>query len=115
MSSRFVKTGCINLISATAGLPAQGIDPSSGEPVGAYIGCIFDSLTCGPTYRLSQTWGGGSDSYLEYLIKYARLSNTADNSFADAWLTAVDSSIKHLKKVSFVHLRFSPLTHRRVN
>ena len=47
-----------------------------------------------------QTWGGGSDSYFEYLIKYARLSNTDDNTFADSWLTAVDSSIKTLMKVS---------------
>lgn len=59
---------------------------------------------------LSQTWGGGSDSYFEYLIKYARLSTTADNSFADTWLTAVDSSIEYLKRVSFVHLGYSPLT-----
>ena len=115
MSCRFVGTGIVDLISAFAGLPAQGIDPSTGEPVGAYIGCIFDSSACGPTYRPSQTWGGGSDSYLEYLIKYARLSNTADNTFADAWLTAVDSSIKHLKQVSLVHPRISPLTDRCVD
>ncbi|KAG5652802.1 hypothetical protein H0H81_003632 [Sphagnurus paluster] len=44
----------------------------------------------------SQTWGGGSDSYFEYLIKYARLNNTADNFFADHWKLAVDSSIKNL-------------------
>ncbi|KAH9051084.1 glycoside hydrolase family 47 protein [Lactarius vividus] len=67
------------------GLPAQGIDPSTGQPIGAYI-----------------TWGGGSDSYFEYLIKYARLPNTSDTTFADAWLTAVDSSIKYLKKTSSV-------------
>ena len=47
-----------------------------------------------------QTWGGGSDSYFEYLIKYARLSNTPDNVFTDSWLTAVDTSIKTLMKVS---------------
>jgi len=47
----------------------------------------------------AQTWGGGSDSYFEYLIKYARLSNTHDNLYADTWYTAVDSSIKTLLKV----------------
>lgn len=34
------------------------------------------------------------------MIKYARLSNTTDNRFADTWLTAVDSSIEHLKRTS---------------
>lgn len=46
-----------------------------------------------------QTWGGGSDSYIEYLIKYARLTNTNDNLFADTWATAVDSSIRTLLRV----------------
>ncbi|KAF9467828.1 glycoside hydrolase family 47 protein [Collybia nuda] len=64
------------------GLPAQGIDPSTGQPVGGY------------------TWGGGSDSYFEYLIKHARLSNSDDEIFADTWRTAVDSSIKNLLKRS---------------
>ena len=109
MSYKLVQTGSIHLISA-AGLPAQGINPSTGQPVGGYIGCIFGSSVYHPTYRLSQTWGGGSDSYFEYLIKYARLSNTDDNRFADTWLTAVDSSITHLKRVSFVRHQFPTLT-----
>ncbi|KAI0250639.1 glycoside hydrolase family 47 protein [Lactifluus subvellereus] len=67
------------------GLPGQGIDPTTGLPTDQYV-----------------TWGGGSDSYFEYLIKYARLSNTDDNTFADSWLTAVDSSIKTLMKNSTV-------------
>ncbi|KAG2363458.1 glycoside hydrolase family 47 protein [Suillus spraguei] len=53
-------------------------------------------------HMIHMTWGGGSDSYFEYLIKYARLTNTDDNSYADAWLTAVDSSIKTLLKTSTV-------------
>ena len=94
-----------------SGLPAQGLDPTSGQPVGAYIVRISDSSPCSPTYfPFLQTWGGGSDSYFEYLIKYARLTNTADSSFADAWLTAVDSSIKYLQRVSSVYLWFSLLT-----
>lgn len=47
-----------------------------------------------------QSWGGGSDSYFEYLIKWARLSNTDNNIFADAWAAAVDSSIQNLARVS---------------
>jgi mannosyl-oligosaccharide alpha-1,2-mannosidase len=74
-----------NLPSPLPGLAAQGIDPASGQFVGGYV-----------------TWGGGSDSYFEYLIKHARLSNTNDNTFADTWHTAVDSSIKDLLRTSTV-------------
>ncbi|PCH35277.1 glycoside hydrolase family 47 protein [Wolfiporia cocos MD-104 SS10] len=66
-------------------LPAQGIDPTTGQFVGSYV-----------------SWGGGSDSYFEYLIKWARLSNTDNNLFADAWAAAVDSSIQHLARTSTV-------------
>ncbi|KAJ3556391.1 hypothetical protein NM688_g2055 [Phlebia brevispora] len=67
------------------GLAPQDIDPTTGQFADAYI-----------------TWGGGSDSYFEYLIKYARLTNTDDNIFADTWATAVDSSIQHLAVTSTV-------------
>ena len=67
------------------GLPAQGIDPSTGGSVGAYV-----------------TWGGGTDSYLEYLLKYPRLNLNADPAFVQTWQTAVDSSIKFLMKESTV-------------
>ncbi|KAI5822730.1 glycoside hydrolase family 47 protein [Schizophyllum commune Tattone D] len=75
----------MNTAPPLPGLPAQGYDPSKNAFVGGYV-----------------TWGGGSDSYLEYLIKYARLTNTDDNSWADAWYTAVDSSIQHLLRRSTV-------------
>ncbi|KAL0570076.1 hypothetical protein V5O48_011883, partial [Marasmius crinis-equi] len=71
-----------------APLPAlapQGINPTNGKSIGNLI-----------------TWGGGSDSYLEYLIKYARLSNTNDDLFADTWATAVDSSIRFILRQSTV-------------
>ncbi|KAH7916693.1 glycoside hydrolase family 47 protein [Hygrophoropsis aurantiaca] len=67
------------------GLPGQGLDSSSGQSTNKYV-----------------TWGGGSDSYFEYLIKYPRLTNTDDNSYTDAWLTAVDSSVRELLKTSTV-------------
>ncbi|KAF8609188.1 glycoside hydrolase family 47 protein [Ceratobasidium sp. AG-I] len=64
-------------------LPAQGIDPATGLPVGDYI-----------------TWGGGSDSYFEYLIKYGRLTNNANPEWTSRWLTAVDSSIRYLAQAA---------------
>ncbi|KAI0688410.1 seven-hairpin glycosidase [Cytidiella melzeri] len=67
------------------GLPGQGIDPATSTTVDSYV-----------------TWGGGTDSYLEYLIKYARITNTNDNFFADTWATAVDSSIRTLEVTSIV-------------
>ncbi|KAL0959971.1 hypothetical protein HGRIS_011633 [Hohenbuehelia grisea] len=67
------------------GLAAQGIDPATGQFVGGYV-----------------TWGGGSDSYFEYLIKYPRLTNVDDPVFTDTWATAVDSSIKNLLRRSTV-------------
>ncbi|CAE6430566.1 unnamed protein product [Rhizoctonia solani] len=69
--------------SPLPGLPAQGIDPSTGKPVGDYI-----------------TWGGGSDSYFEYLIKYGRLTNNASPEWTSRWLTAVDSSIRYLAQTA---------------
>lgn len=74
-----------NLPAPFPGLPAQGIDPATGLSVGSYV-----------------TWGGGTDSYLEYLIKYARLTNSEDPLWATTWATAVDSSIKNLKRTSTV-------------
>ncbi|KAJ6597000.1 glycoside hydrolase family 47 protein [Mycena vulgaris] len=74
-----------SLASPFPGLPVQGIDPASGESVGAFV-----------------SWGGGCDSYYEYLIKYGRLTNTKDTQFVDAWKTAVDSTIHHLIRKSTV-------------
>ncbi|KAJ7876397.1 glycoside hydrolase family 47 protein [Mycena leptocephala] len=71
------------------GLAARFIDPVSGQFDGAYVG-----------------WGGGSDSYFEYLLKYARLTNTNNNIFIDTWKTAIDSSIKTLLKTSTVGNHF---------
>ncbi|VDB96027.1 unnamed protein product [Peniophora sp. CBMAI 1063] len=67
------------------GLPAQIYNGTTAQPVDAFV-----------------TWGGGSDSYFEYLIKYARLSNTDDEAFANSWRTAVDTSIKVLLRNSTV-------------
>jgi mannosyl-oligosaccharide alpha-1,2-mannosidase len=50
--------------------------------------------------HLIQNWDGGYDSYLEYLIKYGRLTNFADPLWATTWTNAVNSSIEHLVKQS---------------
>ena len=47
----------------------------------------------------NQTWGGGSDSYFEYLIKFARLNNTNDPLYVNTWKLAVDTSMHTLLKV----------------
>ncbi|VDC02721.1 unnamed protein product [Peniophora sp. CBMAI 1063] len=67
------------------GLPGQCIEPGTGSFACDYV-----------------TWGGGSDSYFEYLIKYARLTNNADETYVNAWKLAVDSSIHSLKKKSTI-------------
>lgn len=80
------------------GLPAQGIDAATGQPVGDYV--VYIIFICCTYIDLSlETWGGGSDSYFEYLIKYPRLFSDADDSFVDNWRLAVDSSIKTLLRV----------------
>ncbi|KAI3600439.1 glycoside hydrolase family 47 protein [Moniliophthora roreri] len=85
---RALTEGSVRAIAAIPpplpGLAAQGVDPVKTAAVGSYV-----------------TWGGGSDSYFEYLIKYARLTNTEDNFFADTWHLAVDSSIKFLLRASY--------------
>ncbi|KAF8609807.1 glycoside hydrolase family 47 protein [Ceratobasidium sp. AG-I] len=63
------------------GLPVQMFEPHSNRPNSTYI-----------------TWGAGSDSYFEYLIKYGRLTNNADNYWTKQWLIAVDSSITYLAR-----------------
>ncbi|KAL0069252.1 hypothetical protein AAF712_003616 [Marasmius tenuissimus] len=74
-----------NLPAPLPGLAAQHVDPKTSR--------FTDDII---------SWGGGSDSYFEYLIKYPRLTNTDDNLFTDTWATAVDSSIKHLLRTSTV-------------
>ncbi|KAH8920968.1 glycoside hydrolase family 47 protein [Atractiella rhizophila] len=65
-------------------LPAQGIDPATAEAVGDYV-----------------TWGGGSDSFFEYLNKYALLTGDQDVYMA-YWRGSVASSIEHLIRTASV-------------
>lgn len=91
----------INAPAPLPGLAAQGIDPSTGAPVGGYVVSVLVYVSIFNDANYDKTWGGGSDSYFEYLIKYPRLTNTNDTAFVDTWKLAVDTSIKTLIKVGF--------------
>ncbi|KAF8194771.1 glycoside hydrolase family 47 protein [Mycena galopus ATCC 62051] len=73
------------LPSPLPGLAGQTVDPTTSQFTDFYV-----------------TWGSGSDSYFEYLLKYARYTNNANNIFIDTWKTAVDSSIHTLLRNSTV-------------
>lgn len=61
------------------GLFPQVYDPKTGTPKDDYV-----------------TWGGGSDSFFEYLIKYAYLTGDDQSLWIDTWVKTVSSSIEHL-------------------
>ena len=46
-----------------------------------------------------QSWGGGTDSYFEYLIKYARMTNNGEMLWVERWKTAIESSLTSLAVV----------------
>nr|CDI52844.1 related to Mannosyl-oligosaccharide alpha-1,2-mannosidase precursor [Melanopsichium pennsylvanicum 4] len=61
------------------GLFAQVYDPATGQSTDDYV-----------------TWGGGSDSFLEYLIKYAYLIGDDQDVWIPTWVNSISSSIRHL-------------------
>jgi mannosyl-oligosaccharide alpha-1,2-mannosidase len=61
------------------GLFPQVYDPKTGLPQDDYV-----------------TWGGGSDSFFEYLIKYAYLTGDDQSLWIPTWVNSVSSSIEHL-------------------
>lgn len=83
------------------GLAGQGVNPTTGEFSSKYIVRRSVSVRAAPRAerRVAQSWGGASDSYFEYLIKYARLTNNADTLWVETWKTAVDSTLQTLAKV----------------
>jgi mannosyl-oligosaccharide alpha-1,2-mannosidase len=60
------------------GLYGQGINPEDNTPNNTYV-----------------TWGGGSDSFFEYLLKYAQLIGSTE-TYLPTWIESVRSSILHL-------------------
>ncbi|SPO35906.1 related to Mannosyl-oligosaccharide alpha-1,2-mannosidase precursor [Pseudozyma flocculosa] len=69
----------LNAPAVFPGLPGQNLDPKDNSPTSDYV-----------------TWGGGSDSYFEYLIKYAYLLGEDTGPWIPAWINAVKSSIRSL-------------------
>ncbi|PWN46081.1 seven-hairpin glycosidase [Ceraceosorus guamensis] len=65
-------------IGLPAGLHGQGIDPATGKATDDYM-----------------TWGGGSDSALEYEIKYGQLKGTT-TTWIPAWISTVKASVRYL-------------------
>ncbi|SPO23478.1 related to Mannosyl-oligosaccharide alpha-1,2-mannosidase precursor [Ustilago trichophora] len=61
------------------GLFPQVYNPVTGQPADDYV-----------------TWGGGSDSFFEYLIKYAYLIGDDQDVWIPTWVNSVSSSIEHL-------------------
>ncbi|SAM81348.1 related to Mannosyl-oligosaccharide alpha-1,2-mannosidase precursor [Ustilago bromivora] len=61
------------------GLFAQVYNPVTGQPTDDYV-----------------TWGGGSDSFFEYLIKYAYLIGDDKDVWIPTWVNSVASSIEYL-------------------
>lgn len=77
----------MDLPSDIPGLPASKIFPGNNTFANDYI-----------------TWGGGVDSYYEYLLKYALLVDNRDPRYLEAWKEAVYTSIEHLLAVSNGHV-----------
>lgn len=76
------------------GLFPQVYSTATGQPADDYI-----------------TWGGGSDSFFEYLIKYGYMTGDDQSPWISTWVDSVSSSIKHLvQKPEQTHANVSYLT-----
>jgi len=69
--------------------------PALGEPFPGLIG-LDVNLTTGLFVDGRGGWGGGSDSFYEYLIKMYLYDPARFVTYKDRWIKAVDSSIAHL-------------------
>ncbi len=70
----------------------------TGSPE-AFPGLVGSSISTdtGEFVNSRGGWGGGSDSFYEYLIKMYLYDPKQFASYKDRWVLAVDSSIKNLK------------------
>lgn len=76
----------INSPAVFPGLYGQGINPVTNVPTDGYV-----------------TWGGGSDSFFEYLIKYAYMVGDSSSTYATTWIKSVQSSISNLLVKPYQH------------
>ncbi|PWN90902.1 seven-hairpin glycosidase [Acaromyces ingoldii] len=68
----------VDSVAVLPGLYGQGISPKTNQATNDYV-----------------TWGGGSDSFFEYLIKYGQLIGSTD-TYIPTWVNSVKSSVKNL-------------------
>jgi mannosyl-oligosaccharide alpha-1,2-mannosidase len=69
--------------------------PPLGEPFPGLLGSDVN-LTTGLFVNGNGGWGGGTDSFYEYLIKMFLYDPDRFGEYRDRWITAADSSIKYL-------------------
>ncbi|KAK4149594.1 glycoside hydrolase [Chaetomidium leptoderma] len=69
--------------------------PALGEPFKGLLGSSV-RIADGQFVDGNGGWGGGTDSFYEYLIKMYLYDPTRFGEYRDRWIAAVDSSIKHL-------------------
>ncbi|KAF1958377.1 mannosyl-oligosaccharide 1,2-alpha-mannosidase precursor [Byssothecium circinans] len=69
--------------------------PASSEPFPGLLGMDI-SPTTGHFQDARGGWVGGADSFYEYLIKMYVYDPERYSEYKDRWVTAVDSTIKHL-------------------
>ncbi|KAK3381543.1 glycoside hydrolase [Podospora didyma] len=73
----------------------QPKNPALGEPFPGLLGTNVDIKT-GLFLDGNGGWGGGDDSFYEYLIKMYLYDPIRFHEYGERWVTAVDSSIKYL-------------------
>ncbi|KAF1832195.1 mannosyl-oligosaccharide 1,2-alpha-mannosidase precursor [Decorospora gaudefroyi] len=81
--------------------------PSSSEPFPGLVGSSIN-VTTGLFTNARGGWGGGTDSFYEYLIKMYVYDDHRYEMLKDRWIMAADSSIKYLasRPVTRQHLTF---------
>ncbi|EEH34358.2 mannosyl-oligosaccharide alpha-1,2-mannosidase [Paracoccidioides lutzii Pb01] len=69
---------------------------AGAEPFPGLIGSELNTTT-GHFLNSDISWGAGSDSFYEYLIKMFIYDESRFKTYRDRWVLAIESSIKHLK------------------
>ncbi|KAK4198583.1 glycoside hydrolase [Triangularia verruculosa] len=69
--------------------------PALGEPFPGLLGASVN-LETGLFENGAGGWGGGTDSFYEYLIKMYLYDSTKFGEYRDRWVLAADSSIRYL-------------------
>ncbi|PGH04498.1 mannosyl-oligosaccharide alpha-1,2-mannosidase [Blastomyces parvus] len=71
-------------------------EPSKSEPFPGLVGTDINTTT-GYFLDADVSWGGGTDSFYEYLIKMFVYDESRFGFYRDRWILAIESSIEHLK------------------